>query len=463
MKDSTLNKNKIFFLIGPHLKHTDQLNQTIEKLGDKITVFRTNSEDDYNQAIQNIRDYSTADPQTKIRIVVDAHGVEKSNANGSLVGTGQLSFGNKDSVCEIYPAEIAKQLSDCNVQFIDCNACCIGTGIESKNNENLPQYQDIPKNVPIFLNGGHRRQIMSLLQPEIIRTMEIEEENCVVENFIGKMFQPNTLKVILKNDADKLLTYKTSAPKPKSAQDLAPQSIRNHIENEIDKALGWWQENVDQTINKEELETLYKGKINDDLINQYQGQALIMETHRGKADYVKHYLDAGVNPNSSLSDGTTPLSVSFKYPEISKNLLQHPNTDVNYFDVDKISILCAASYGRNNKEMVDLIINHPNFNQNLESFNQSRENFKNNYLTSEYHNMNDPLVNYVRAKLSLREGNIGDAKNYMDLAINGETKDEARKVQYQEALNELGVNKKSFVDAVINERLAKKTNHQNLR
>ena len=111
--------------------------------------------------------YSQENPTDKIRIVTDAHGVERKGEDGKSHGTGQLGFGSK----EVYPAEIAIDLEGCNIEFIDNSACCIGTGIASKGNENLERYQNIQPNVPIILNGGKLRAITSLLQPEIVKKL----------------------------------------------------------------------------------------------------------------------------------------------------------------------------------------------------------------------------------------------------------------------------------------------------
>jgi len=121
-----------------------------------------------------------------------------------------------------------------------------------------------------------------------------------------------------------------------------------------------------------------------------------------------------------------------KDAEMTNVLLAHPNIDVNRLDSDKISPLCGVAYGRNNKEVADLIMNHKNFKQTLEDFNKSREALQKNYLQPEHYEMNNPLVNYVRAQLSFREGNIDEAKKYINLSIKEDTTE--RTTEYKKCL-----------------------------
>jgi CubicO group peptidase (beta-lactamase class C family) len=422
-------KAKTFFLVGPnvhHIKELEQAKDQLTKLG-RLQVFEVNSSQDYQFAIEQIKLYYEENPSNKIRIVTDAHGVE-IRENGVSRGTGKLGFGDK----EIYPAEIAQDLANCNIEFIDNSACCIGTGIASKDNENINQYQNILPNIPIILNGGKLRAITTLLQPEIIKTLNLTEEESALENFLNKQFHPNTLKILVKKEDGELITHKISAPKPKSPNDVSLQAVGQHLDQEITKAVNWWRDNVDSSINGEAIKKQYQEKITPELIEQYRSQALIMEAHRKKDDYVKYYIEAGTDPNYTTFDGMSALHVSCTKIEVMKELLKSRKVNVNHLDVDKISVLCVASYSKNSKEAVDLILNHPNFNQNLEDFNNSREALKNIYLKDpKYHNMNNPLVNYVRAELSFREGKSEEAKKYITISISEEI-DIERKKQYQE-------------------------------
>ena len=70
----------------------------------------------------------------------------------------------------------------------------------------------------------------------------------------------------------------------------------------------------------------------------------------------------------------------------------------------------------------------------MASFNASREAMKSIYLKGqpEHHDMNNSLVNYVRAELCFREGKFGEAKKYIGVAIEGEVADPSRKKEYQD-------------------------------
>lgn len=424
---------KTFFLVGPNVHHIEELQRAKEELtkAGKLQVFGINSAEEYQDAIKKIQSHSQENPADKIRIVTDAHGVEREGEGGKSHGTGQLGFGRK----EVYPAEIATDLKGCNIEFIDNSACCIGTGIASKGNENLERYQNIPPNVPIILNGGRLKAITTLLQPEIVKTLSLGEDSSALENFLNKPFHPNTLKVVMRKEGGELVTHKISAPKPTSLEDVTSEAVARHIGREIDRSVDWWRDNVDSSINSEGLKKSCAERITPELVEQYRGQALIMETHRKKADYVRCYIEAGTNPNHKTADGSTILHLC-KDVDLMKELLTSPLADVNAQDCNGISVLCVASYGKNSKEISDLIINHPNCIETLESFNASREAFKSNILKGEdqlqYHNMNDPLVNYVRAELCFREGRAEEAKKYIGVAIEGEVADPSRKQQYQD-------------------------------
>lgn len=423
---------KTFFLVGPNVHHIEELQKAKEDLTQigQLQVFEINSTEEYQAAINGIKSYSQENPTDKIRIVTDAHGVERKGEDGKSHGTGQLGFGSK----EVYPAEIAIDLEGCNIEFIDNSACCIGTGIASKGNENLERYQNIPPNVAIILNGGKLRAITSLLQPEIVKTLSLDEDSSALDNFLNKVFHPNTLKVVMKKEDGELVTHKMSAPKPTSRKDVTSKAVTQHIGQEVNRAVDWWRDNVDSSINSEDLKKSCAERITPELVEQYRGQALIMETHRKKADYVRYYIEAGTDPNQTLADGTTPLHMSCSKIEIMKELLKSDKVDVNRLDLDGISVLCGASYAKNSKEATDLIMNHPQFDQTLESFNASREAMKSIYLKGqpEHHDMNNSLVNYVRAELCFREGKFGEAKKYIGVAIEGEVADPSRKQEYQD-------------------------------
>jgi hypothetical protein len=146
------------------------------------------------------------------------------------------------------------------------------------------------------------------------------------------------------------------------------------------------------------------------------------------------FIEAGTDPNQTIADGSTPLHIACGKIEVMKELLNSKEVDVNLLDVDGISVLCVASYGKNSKEASDLIMNHPKFDQTLESFNASYDAFKSIYLKGqpEYYDMNNSLVNYVRAELCFREGRAEEAKKYIGVAIESEEADPSRKQEYQD-------------------------------
>lgn len=257
-----------------------------------------------------------------VKVVVNAHGSE-----------GQLDLGK-----EIHPMELSQETREGKKLLLEIFTCGAGKGIgkaaesdDMRLTRNSLLYQNLPRNNNLIIHAGHFSTLASMSVEQIERTYkETDEVRLFLDGIINS---PETIKFLTRKD-DVIKIHKHSAPKPKSAEDLTDEKIREFLQQEIENFLDFYSAEVSEipAEDRKEISQEYQAKLTPELILKYKEEAFILELDRaaklpvfsGHKPYCGFYLDAGVNPNCCLSDGNTALifAVDANHPELVEELLR---------------------------------------------------------------------------------------------------------------------------------------------
>ena len=167
-------------------------------------------------------------PKLNRNIIIHVHGI-----NGKITIDGSS---RKESL--YHPAFIASQIEVQSSKewplVLDIYACRIGMGISSEKKDK--KYEDkykkeLPNNCFVILNGGSKISLRELTAQEVERV--IDERDCqkaVHIRFVRKIFHnPETIKLVHKDEKDKISFFKHSALKLEDGQKAAIKDIKDWI------------------------------------------------------------------------------------------------------------------------------------------------------------------------------------------------------------------------------------------
>ncbi len=256
-----------------------------------------------------------------VKVVVNAHGSE-----------GWLDLGKA-----IHPMELLQETREGKKLLLEIFTCGAGKGIgkaaesdEMRLTRNSLLYQNLPRNNNLIIHAGHFSTLALMSVEQIERTYkETDEVRLFLDGIINS---PETIKFLTRKD-DVVKIHKHSAPKPKSAEDLTDEKIREFLQQGIENFLDFYSAEVAEIPeeNRKKISAEYQEKLTPELILKYKESAFILEADRashgdssGSKPYYGFYLDAGVDPNCCLSDGNTALifAVDANHPELVEELLR---------------------------------------------------------------------------------------------------------------------------------------------
>lgn len=177
-------------------------------------------------------------------------------------------------------------------------SCISGKGLRKRENSDeleaskeAAPYQILPENVTFIIHAGYRIILTAMVHERIKETyIETDKVRLFLDGMLGS---PETLKYLSKKNGV-LSFYKYSSLKPKSADDLTVEKIREFLELQIDGFLNFIYEK-DGLEDKERISKWYKSILTDDIILDYRNKTFVLESSRlssaesSKAPYVNFY------------------------------------------------------------------------------------------------------------------------------------------------------------------------------
>jgi|GEM_PF-6423097 len=184
---------------------------------------------------------------------------------------------------------------------------------------------DAPAGIKLTMHSGHKYSIHSAMDlEELINSIKSKEANLQSSPYSRFMEQiVRSPETAIYNENGK--SFKASAPKQPVIADLDGYlrfQLAEFLKFRRDK-LGHRDIGTDEQI----IQKAAQFPISNETMNRYSQLALIMEANRGSKDgrYVEKYVNAGVDVNSQLINGETPLYMAAGkgHLEIVKFLLQN--------------------------------------------------------------------------------------------------------------------------------------------
>ena len=290
-------------------------------------------------------------PKLNRNIIINVHG-----SGGEIRIDG--SFNGKSYHPIFIASKVQVKLSKEWPLVLDIYACQIGMGISSEKKDK--KYEKIykkklPNNCFVILNGGNKKSLVELNAQEVERV--IDEKDCQKNayiRFVRKIFHdPETIKLVYKDETGKTSFFKHSALKLEDGQKATIKDIKDWIIEGANKFKEAFIKEIDDVKEQERIRSELEDEIrrltaelNREKIIKLAEQTILIEAQRGKAKRVEHYLTEDFNPNYyTVKTKTTPLHLATEKGHINtvEALLSYNKVDVNQVNYEGVSPLFRAS------------------------------------------------------------------------------------------------------------------------
>ena len=221
---------------------------------------------------------------------------------------------------------------------LDIYACRIGRSIASEKKDK--KYEDkyrkeLPNNCLVILNGGNKKSITELNTQEVERVIDKKDyQKNVYIRFVRKIFHnPQTIKLVYKNEKGKTSFFKHSALKLEDGQKATIENIKKWTIEGANKFKEDFLKEIDDLKEQERIKLELEDEIarltaelDDAKVIELAEKTLLIEAHRGKAERVEHYLTEDFNLNYyTVKEKLTPLYIAVEngHIEVVRVLLKN--------------------------------------------------------------------------------------------------------------------------------------------
>ena len=325
-------------------------------------------------------------------IIINVHGIN-----------GEIAINGSSNGETYHPAFIASQIEvESSKEWplvLDIYACHIGMGISSEKkskdkdkseeiykDEYEERYKkELPNNCFVILNGGNKESLGELSAQEVERVIDEKDyQKDVPIRYVRKIFHdPQTIKLVYKNEKGKTSFFKHSALKLEDGQKATIKNIKDWTIAGANKFKEDFLREIDDVKEQERIRSELEdeiarlsAKLNDEEVQKLAEKTLLMEACRGKEKRVEHYLTEDFNPNCyTLKRKVTPLHLAVQEGHIKtvETLLSYDEVNINQaYDIGETPISIAVKNGnikivkmlliaaskKGDKEVVEMILNN---------------------------------------------------------------------------------------------------------